>query len=215
MLSIAQEFDQIANELNEYRKDFFIFYYIGREDKIIDYLYAGEVGESDSLKLNESTVTLTTDVKEFYLNTGLCLYQEGYLFVKQSDNDILNGTLHYKVDDAEYAINLKKEHIWNAIDEFALFPGLKRYDNELNKSLLRRVLANYINKPNSTDEGLKNAIINAIEQDEAVSADEIIIEKIDESNAFLKDEYIGASSIYDYVSYLNQDVYKTKRIGYY
>lgn len=212
LYSIAQEFDDIAKSLNEYKKDFFLLYCIGKEDTIIDYLYVGHVGENDNLVLANDNLTLTTDAKYFYENKRNVLYQKGYLFVHPDDiTSIENKTLKYKINNITYGIILNIEHIWNVFDEFAMFAGLKRYKNETNKKLAQRVLNNFKYKPSSTDAGLKNAIINAISQDEMVSEDEINIENINADNAFLNDESLNQDTIYDYISYLNQDVYKTKK----
>ena len=213
LLSIAQEFDQIAAALNEYKKDFFLLYYIGREDKIIDYLYVGHVGYDSTFALKTEGLELTTDAKTFYETAKSCLYQDGYVLIRPDDFVLLkDGILQYKINDVAYGIELKKEHIWNTIDEFALFSKLKRFDGETNKQLIQRILANYKTAPNSTQGGLKNAIVNAIAQNEVVSTDEIIIESLNEENAFLVDEaLVGYENIYEYISQLNQDVYKTKK----
>ena len=53
LYTVAEELTEIESAINDYRKDFFIDNYIGREDEILTYLYKYQIGiiDLDSLKI--------------------------------------------------------------------------------------------------------------------------------------------------------------------
>ena len=58
----------------------------------------------------------------------------------------------YSINDYSYSDYVKIIHTWNIIDEFALFLGIERYDNEKNKSLMNHtVYRQNINPENTYD----------------------------------------------------------------
>jgi len=209
--SIIQELDDIQAAIEDYKKDFFIINYIGKEDTVIDYLYVAEVGElvEDNFTLLAPLNNVTFDVKEFYFaDTPVSLYQEGRLLFKigeVSESDIVK----YSRDGFTYTAKLSKVHIWNVIDEFAMFAGIKRHENETNKELLERTLLVFKNRTNSTELGLKNAIMNVVSNYSSLAPGEIKIEKPNEENLHKPDEEFG--SIVERLAQLNKDVYRTKK----
>lgn len=209
LYAIAKELDDIQREIENYKKDFFIINYIGKEDSVIDYLYVAEVGELDSFILLHPFNHVTYDIKEFYHSKDkVALYYEGRILIKPKDAGG-EESIKYSKNGFAYSAKLKKVHIWNVIDEFALFAGLKRLENETNKELLERTLLVFRNKANSTENGLKNAIMNAVSNYTSVSPGEIKIEKPSETNLFKETE--SQKIVIEELAELNKDLYRTKK----
>ncbi|MCY8890575.1 hypothetical protein P8918_13455 [Bacillus spizizenii] len=209
--SMIDELDDIQGALEDYRKDFFIINYIGREDTVIDYLYAAEIGdvEKDNFILLTPNNKVTFDVKEFYFSDKpLALYQEGRLLFK-TRNIEPDDIVKYSRNGFAYTAKLSLIHIWNVIDEFALFAGIERQKGETNKELLERTLLVFKNRTNSTELGLKNAIMNIVSNFTDVSPGEISIDKPDQEKLFEKDEEFG--TVIEKLAQLNKDTYRTKQ----
>ena len=89
--SIINEIGKVEDAIIEYKKDFFIVNYIGREDKIVDYLYNAQIGNIEDLSqftLLDPELTVTTDIKEFYANTNYAYYQDGYLVFRNEKENV-------------------------------------------------------------------------------------------------------------------------------
>lgn len=209
LLSIIEEFDEIENAINEYKKDFFAINYIGREDEIIDYLYVAEIGDIDieSFELTSPFSNHTENTKEFYLSKEpIALIKNERILVKIKD--IKDGEdLTYSVGKFNYKANYRKIHIWNVIDEFALFMSLERYENETNKELLNRVFLASQRPTNSTEQGLKNAIKNAVANFSSLSDAEIGIMPLTHENLYIE---LDNGLIIDHLSEVNRDVFRSK-----
>lgn len=207
MCSIAEQIEEIQEAINDYRKDFFIDRYIGKEDEIITYLYKFHVGKTDidSLKLLNPSMPLTDIQDEFYDNDNIAFYEDGFIYLKQEVE-----LLEYSIDGYKSIIESEKIHVWNIFDEFAAFLGIRRFLWESNKELLNRTLSFANNKANSTQEGLKNAILNnLINVAKDITADDIKIERPTPEN--LVKYYDEFETILDHLANVNRDVYRTKR----
>lgn len=170
----AKEADDIEQAILDYKKLFFLINYIGKEDSIPDYLNACFIG--GNLKISQLSfgfdrkITVTDNVKSFYANIdNSILYQDGNLIFNNKVQDAITTLtdskhyLTYTIDkEFTYSVASTKYHIWNIFDEFALFAGIKRYANEVNAELARRTLAVFKHFPNSSENGLKNAIKNSV-----------------------------------------------------
>lgn len=209
--SIIEEQDIIQQSLINFKKDFFILYYIGREHTVIDYLYAAQVGDiGDNFVLTSPAAAITTNAKEFYQSTEpIALWQEGYLLFRMNLIAKDDPKVLYTVDDFKFSAAANKFHVWNVFDEFALFAGLERYFDETNAALLKRTLLAFKNPTNSTERGLKNAVINAVCNYTAVDTEDIVIEQPNENNLMLSDEEFG--TLYERLAQFNQDVFRTKK----
>ena len=139
----------------------------------------------------------------------MCLLQDGYIIidasVKPEDVDMLFYTFH----DYKYASRLYKKHIWNVIDEFAMMSSLERFPDETNAQLLQRCFAAFRNPTNSTEQGIKNSITNALINYVPISSDNIIIEKPSYDNIYLEDKEYG--SLYERLAQFNKDFFRTKQ----
>ncbi|WP_302047729.1 hypothetical protein [Megamonas funiformis] len=191
--SIIEEQDNINDTLMAYMKDFFLISYVGREDTLIDYACIAQVGNVDTTVTIELNLTVTDNAKEFLNNRKtMCLLQDGYIIidasVKPEDVDMLFYTFH----DYKYASRLYKKHIWNVIDEFAMMSSLERFPDETNAQLLQRCFAAFRNPTNSTEQGIKNSITNALINYVPISSDNIIIEKPSYDNIYLEDKEYGS-----------------------
>ena len=156
--SIVEEIGKVEDAIIEYKKDFFIVNYIGREETIVDYLYNAQIGaidDLDSLVLISPELTITDDILEFYKDVNSVYYQDGYLvFRKQTDY------VEYAYNDFRYKVRAEKFHVWNIFDEFAWWVGLERFEDETNTQLITRTINIFRYKPNSSETGLKNVIYN-------------------------------------------------------
>lgn len=207
MYSIAEQIEEIQEAINDYRKDFFIDKYIGKEDEIITYLYKFHIGSTDinSVKLLNPSLELTDSQDNFYDNDDMAFYEDGFIYLKQETE-----MLEYSIDGYKSLVNVEKIHVWNIFDEFAAFLGIRRFQWESNKELLNRTLSFANNKANSTEDGLRNAILNnLINIDKEITAEDIKIERPTPEN--LVKYYDEFETILDHLADVNRDVYRTKR----
>jgi hypothetical protein len=205
--SIAENIADIQSAINDYKKDFFIDNYFGKEDSVIAFLYKVPIGTLDSIKsltLILPEYTLTTDQDVFYNNDNYAYYEDGFLYFKNNEDKII-----YSIDNYKYEGTAEKIHVWNIFDEFAIFLGLKRFQWETNKELLNRILAFAKFKSNSSDDGLKNAILaNLVNIAPELKKEDILIERPTAEN--LVKYYDQYETILDHLMEVNRDVYKEK-----
>lgn len=203
--SISDEQDDIYDEFERFKKEFFLVNYIGKELDVVSNINVAFVGQVDDLIITNSNLPITSDSKLFYSNyKEYILYQDGYLFIDPTN---LDHTIMYTSNGHEYGAILKPYHIWNIFDEFAMFSSLERFPEESNAELLQRCLASFRHPTNSTEDGLKNAIINAVTNYVLISKDNIKIETPNQFNMYLiKDD----KPLYDVLSEENKDLLRTK-----
>lgn len=204
--SIVEEIGMVEDAIIEYKKDFFIVNYIGKENTIVDYLYSAQIGNvSDitKLKITSLSVDVTEDKEEFYKNKDLAYYQDGILILRNNVDSIT-----YSIDDYVYSSDVEKFHVWNIFDEFAWWVRLERFENETNKELMARTIAHFRNRSNSSEQGLKNVIKNALINFGNIDDDEIVFETPNEDNMQLNNNGI---SLYDEISKFNRDIARTKQ----
>lgn len=207
LYTIASELSEVESAIKDYKKDFFIDNYIGREDEILTYLYKFHIGitDMDNIKISFPTYELTDDEKTFHSNDGYAYYNEGFIYLKEDVQE-----LEYYIDNYKSVAIQEKIHVWNIFDEFAAFVGIRRFQWESNLELLNRIFAFANNKVNSTEDGLKNAILNnLINIDKTITADDIIVERPTPEN--LNKYYDDFETILDHLAFINRDVYRTKR----
>ena len=209
LLSLIQEQDNINKELQAFIKDFFLASYIGREDTILDYAYVAQVGNIDLTLTDIDLKVKVTDNPRYFLNNRntSCLYQDGKVILDISivPDDLM---FRYSYKDHQYASKLVKVHIWNIFDEFAMMSSLERYDNETNKQLMQRCFMSFRNKTNSTEEGIKNTIINTLTNYVPLSLSEINIDVLNKDNIYSKDEEYD--NLYERLAQFNKDFFKNK-----
>lgn len=209
--SVAEEFsDSIQIAIDDYKKDFFIDNYQGREDDIVAFLYKSHIGSIDveKLKFTKPVLDITTSLKEFYDEANKIYYEDGNIFVKT--NEIDSDVLEYSIEDFPTTAYLEKIHVWNVFDEFAAFMGLKRYEWETNSELTNRILNIGRRKPDSTTTGLKNAILNALTNIAPnLKKESIKIEPPTPEN--LLKYYKEFGSVIEKMAQVNRDIYRTKR----
>ena len=205
--SIIEEIGKVEDAIIEYKKDFFIVNYIGKEDTIVDYLYNAQIGTIDNLDsfiLIEPDLEVTDDILEFYKDTNKAYYQDGYLVFRNSVSQV-----HYSYNEFEYKMPAEKFHVWNIFDEFAWWVGLERFENETNAQLLKRSVDIFRYRPNSSETGLKNVIINTLSPYGHIDEEEIKFEIPGEENLnLINDEGI---SLYEQISQFNRDIARTKQ----
>lgn len=209
--SIIEEIGKVEDAIIEYKKQFFIVNYIGKEDTVIDYLYAafvGKIEDFNSFKLLNCDFKITEDKEKFYEELdNYAYYQDGYIVTK--NNVGTSDLIKYEYNRFEYSAAIERISIWNIFDEWALWVGLERYDGETNAELMRRTVNVFRYKPNSTETGIKNIIYNAVSNVGNISPDEIKIEQPNEFNMALKNS--AGETLYEEISKFNRDIARTKK----
>ena len=207
LYSIGEEISEIESAIIEYKKDFFIDNYIGKEDEVLTYLYKYQIGivDVEHLSITSPIYEITEDEKVFHTNEGYAYYNDGSIYLKENIHE-----LEYYIDNYKSIAVPEKIHVWNVFDEFAAFIGIRRFQWESNVELLNRIFAFANNKVNSTEDGLKNAILNnLVNIDNSITADDILIERPTPEN--LNKYYDQFETILDHLAFVNRDVYRTKR----
>lgn len=205
--SIAEETADIQKEVDNYVKQFFIPFYEDKCESIPDFIFKANIGE---VNINEVTLTspeleITTSIKTFYDEDSYAYYQDGFIFVK--DNV---GEIFYLLDGYISEATLEKMHVWNIYDEFAVFTGLERYEDETNRELFNRIINSSKRVLNSSEQGLKNAIIaNLINIVPELNDEDIVLERPTASN--LAKYYDEFNLILDKLTEVNKDVLKMKK----
>ena len=202
--SVTDENDEIEKAFEEFKDGFFLKRYAGIENDILSYVYIAHVGDLDNIVPVGNTV-ITDDPHKFLEDpSAVALYQDGYvMFAEEGD-----GTFEYEHNGFRHKINLKKKPLWNVFDEFALFSGLERYEGETNLQLADRIYAAYRRPQSPTEEGLKNAIINAVMNYDNLDPEDIKFERPNADNMFLKDS--SGEIVYEKLSALNKDIARKK-----
>ena len=210
--SYAREADYIQDAIDDYRKIFFLLNYKDHEDEFADYLYIATVGKQDKINVVGFSCEVTEDDNEFYNNMDkMALYQNGYLMFHEKilPEGVGQKTIQYQVENGNiYEVELHKEHVWNAFDEFALFAGITRYGNETNKELAERTVQVFKEFPNPTRSGIVNAIQDAITPHDSILDEDIDIYKISDDKFDLgRDDH---KAIYEDLVQLNRDLFRAK-----
>lgn len=208
--SVAEETATLKEALEEFKKDFFIESYFGKEDEIVDFVYKIQVGDIDIsvLEIVSHNLTYTDDLNVFYKQTGVFYYENSYLFFRIED--IGEDKIEYTLNDYYFVETPEKMHVWNIFDEFATFVGIERHEGETNKKLENRILNVFQDKMNNTKDGLKHAIFTELmELDPTLSLEEINIEGVTPEN--LRKKYDEFSTVLDKLSSINKDSYKYKK----
>ena len=210
LLSVASETEKIQEAIEDYKKDFFIESYYGKEEDIVDYLYRIQVGKTDmtQLKITSHKLILVADIRSFYSVPASYYYEDGYLFFKPAD--IGNGRVEYMIGNYIYRNYPEIFHVWNVFDEFAAFVGLERHIGEKNIELEERILHVFKGKSNSTEDGLKHSIISELMAiDKSISEDDIKIEGVTPDN--LRKKYDEYNTVLEKLASINKDSYKYKQ----
>lgn len=205
--SIAEESAEINKAIEDYKKDFFIDNYIGKEESILDFIYKANIGQVNNNKfvLISPDIDVVFDQNEFYNNEDVCLYMDGFIYFKNNYKKV-----EYAIDGYKSVATLEKTHVWNIYDEFAIFVGLRRFQWETNKELLNRILTKSNKTINSSENGLKEAIItNLINYAPELTKEDISIERPTADN--LIKYYDEFESILDNLNEINRDTYRYKK----
>lgn len=206
--SIIEEYQDVRRAIEEYQKDFFLVNFFGREDEILETLYAAHIGaieDFSEFKIND-TLTVTTDIETFQQDTKTYYYQDGYLLVRPRFVKDDRPYLDYTYKGYPYSIRWIEMHVWNVYDEFAWFAGLSRFEKESNKELCTRTLAAFKNRTNVTEKGLRNAIVNIAS--DILSKATITFEQPTEKNMALPDDAFG--TVFERLAQENKDLARTK-----
>ena len=201
--AITDENDEIEAAFEDFKNGFFLKRFAGKEEEILSSVYVAHIGQLDGVTPLDD-ITITSDAKEFLENPDTtALYQDGYILVANGDKE----TFDYKHGEFVYHIPLNHTALWNVFDEFALFCGLTRYDGETNTQLVNRIYAVFKRPTSSTEDGIKNAIINAVMNYDNLKPEDIIMERPNSENMFLLKD---GESVYEKLSAINKDIARKK-----
>lgn len=218
--SVVEEIAKVEDAIIEYKKDFFLVNYIGREDTIVDYVYYAQVGDIEDLSvfsLEDPSYPITEDESAFYRDKTIALYKDGYIFLYETND---KNILSYTYKNVPYKAAIEEQHVWNIFDEFAWWYGLERFEGERNASLLQRCRLQFINRPNSTEDGIRHTILNAAnaktdlldtDRDEIkpLTEEEIKFLEPDEKTMAKKNQ--DGITLYEEVSQFNRDIARTRK----
>ena len=213
--TITEESVDIEKAIQEYIDSYFLDRIEGHN--IVAFSYMATIGIIDDIDKVEviydsKPCRLTLDVDEFLRETEdyLSYYENGKIYIRE---DMYSGnneiTIH--MDNNSYLdYELTRIHVWNIYDEFACFIGMERHEGETNEELYQRMLYFNAHKPNSSEEGIKNAIISELMIDcPELLPEDIKVEPVDAIN--LRKAYKGYNELLDLLNELNRDVYRWKR----
>ena len=214
--SALEETLELEKAIQAYKDFYFLDKYQDKEEEVIAYVYAANVGtledlDNTSIIYNDQEYFITLDIDEFYSNETLAYYENGLIYIQEAlyNKNNINSIILY-IDDYKYTYTLERKHVWNIFDEFACFVGLERHTNESNTSLKERILFSTKNLGSNTEEGLKNAIMSElIGMFPEMQSEEIEITKLTPES--LTKPYKEFNSLLDMLSSINRDVLKDKR----
>lgn len=214
--SALEETLELEKAIQAYKDFYFLDKYQDKEEEVIAYVYAANVGtledlDNTSIIYNDQEYFITLDIDEFYSNETLAYYENGLIYIQEAlyNKNNINSII-LSIDDYKYTYTLERKHVWNIFDEFACFVGLERHTNESNTSLKERILFSTKNLGSNTEEGLKNAIMSElIGIFPEMQSEEIEITKLTPES--LTKPYKEFNSLLDMLSSINRDVLKDKR----
>lgn len=214
--SALEETLELEKAIQAYKDFYFLDKYQDKEEEVIAYVYAANVGtledlDNTSIIYNDQEYFITLDIDEFYSNETLAYYENGLIYIQEAlyNKNNINSII-LSIDDYKYIYTLERKHVWNIFDEFACFVGLERHTNESNTSLKERILFSTKNLGSNTEEGLKNAIMSElIGMFPEMQSEEIEITKLTPES--LTKPYKEFNSLLDMLSSINRDVLKDKR----
>ena len=214
--SALEETLELETAIQAYKDFYFLDKYQDKEEEVIAYVYAANVGtledlDNTSVIYNNTEYLITLDIDEFYSNENLSYYENGLIYIQESLYNKNNvNSIILSIDNYRYTYALERKHVWNIFDEFACFVGLERHENESNTSLKERILFSTKNLGSNTEEGLKNAIMSElIGMFPDMKSEEIEINKLTPES--LIKPYKEFNSLLDMLSFINRDVLKDKR----
>jgi hypothetical protein len=214
--SVVEEATKTKDAIEDYIDSYFLYNYIGHEDEVMAFVYIANTGElninslSIEVTYNDKTFTLAKDLLEFEEHPDKYYYEYGRIYFKESSIVGDNYDFTLTIDEESRKFTLRREHVWNIFDEFATFVNTRRYENETNKELLQRILYITENLPNSTEAGLKHAIISELLTDfPDITEDDIVIENPTPEN--LIKPYEDYETLLDLLADVNRDIYRTKK----
>lgn len=214
--SALEETLELEKAIQAYKDFYFLDKYQDKEEEIIAYVYATNVGiledlDNTSIIYNNNQYLITLNIDEFYSNELLAYYENGFIYIQETlyNKNNIDSIILY-IDDYKYTYTLEKKHVWNIFDEFACFVGLERHANESNTSLKERILFSTKNLGSNTEDGLKNAIMSElIGLFPEMKSEEITITKLTPES--LIKPYKEFNSLLNMLSSINRDVLKDKR----
>ena len=211
--SALKETLELESAIKEYKDFYFLNKYDGKEDSVIAFVYNTNIGKLENLSnlkviYNDITYLITTDINEFYNNTSYAYYEAGYIYLREEVIDEVKN-IDVLIDDYKYTYVLERKHVWNIFDEYAVFVGLERHLNETNKQLKDRIEFTTKNLGNSTEDGLKNAIVSELMSLIDIDKDDIQISKVTPEN--LMKPYKEYRTLLEMLDTINKDCLKDKR----
>lgn len=211
--AVTEEVTELEQAIKEYKRYYFLDTYEGHEDEVVAFSYRAPVGMLDTIEklyvaYRDEEIEVTEDINRLLKYEPVAYYEEGYIYI--CDKLYATKMIQIYVDGFLIEEELERMHVWNIFDEFACFVGLERHKDEKNSDLVKRILHINRYKPNSSIEGLQNAIMaELLTEFPDISRDEIKFEQVNDEN--LRKGYDSFNTLLDYLNSINCDVYRWKR----
>lgn len=209
--SVLEEITELEDAIKEYNKYYFLDTYEGQEDNVMAFAYKFAIGYIDIKNIyvnyDDKKISVTENIDRLTSYELVAYYESGNIYI----NDKLNPNLiTIYIDDSKIDLEYELISVWNIFDEFACFVDLERHAGESNSDLVKRILFRTRYKPNSSIEGLQNAIMSELINDfPEITRDDIHIEQVNDEN--LRQAYKDFNTLLDYLNSINCDVYRWKR----
>lgn len=213
--SALKETLELEKAIGEYKDFYFLDKYKDKEDSVIAFVYATNIGILKDLDIityveyNNEKFELTKDIDEFYSNIKIAYYENGNIYFRTEVINEPELKVIVNINDYTYEYTLEKKHVWNIFDEYAVFVGIERHINESNKQLKDRILFTTKNPGNSSEQGLKNAIISELMSLTDITENDINISKVTPEN--LIKPYKQYKTLLEMLDKLNRDCLKDKQ----
>lgn len=213
--SILHEETFVKYALDEYIKSYFLINYTGKEDEVMAFAYRAHVGDLTSFAdvyvfYDGNMFPFVESAKKFEDAPTFAYYEDGYIYIREEDYKKEVPRLELQIDTDSSFYKLERTHIWNIFDEFATFMSLRRQEWETNSQLVKRILYTATNLPNSSEEGLKHAIIAELLTDcPEIKMEDIKIEPATPKN--LIKPYEDYETLLDMLAEVNRDIYRCKK----
>lgn len=205
--SVSEEVASVEQELKQFVDEFFISYYYDKFDSIPDIVCKGIVGELEiaKIKIISPKSEITNDYKVFSNNNNYVYYDNDVFVYRGKDLK----RIEYEYSGIKMEVPMEVTQLWNIYDEFAAFVGIRRYELETNEELYNRILNTSKRVINSSQDGLKNAVIASL----TGLVDDLDMVDIDMERPTAKSlekHYNDFESILDKLMNINRDVLKIK-----
>ena len=117
--SALEETLELEKAIQAYKDFYFLDKYQDKEEEVIAYVYATNVGtledlDNTSIIYNDQEYFITLDIDEFYSNETLTYYENGLIYIQEAlyNKNNINSII-LSIDNYKYTYTLERKHVWN------------------------------------------------------------------------------------------------------